>query len=45
MNSIFEIKRWKRRNWAVYVDGTLLCVTVYKKRAKAVTEALEGRTA
>ena len=28
--------------WAVYVDGTLLCVTVYKKGAQAVAKALGG---
>ena len=28
------------RYWAVYEDGSLLCVTVYKKGANAVIERL-----
>jgi hypothetical protein len=31
-----EIERYGRRYWAVYEDGLLLCVTVYKKGARAV---------
>jgi len=31
----FEIERYGR-HWAVYEDGALLCVTVYRKGARAV---------
>lgn len=41
-----EIKRYGTRNWAVYVGGKLLAVTVYKKGALAVAmqigELMEG---
>lgn len=36
-----DIKRYGQRNWAVYVAGELLCVTVYKKGARAVVRKLE----
>jgi len=35
-----EITKYRSRNWAVLVDGRLLCVTVYKKGAMAVRDAL-----
>lgn len=36
MNQQIQIRRYGRRNWAVYVGGELLAVTVYKKGALAV---------
>ena len=36
------IKYHRSRNWAVYLDGELLAVTVYKKGALAVAAALRG---
>ena len=38
-----EIRKY-RRNWAVYLNGSLLCVTVYKKGALAVVAALAERS-
>ena len=35
-----QITKYGSRNWAVFVDGRLLCVTVYKKGAVAVRDAL-----
>ena len=35
-----QITKYGNRNWAVFVDGRLLCVTVYKKGALAVRDAL-----
>lgn len=35
-----EITKYGARFWAVYVNGLLLCVTVYKKGAVAVRNAL-----
>lgn len=35
-----EITRYGSRNWAVWLDGELLAVTVYKKGATAVAQAL-----
>ena len=42
MNPInrIEITRYGNRNWAVWLDGDLLAVTVYKKGAQAVAHAL-----
>lgn len=37
-----EITKYGARFWAVYVNGLLLCVTVYKKGAVAVRNALLG---
>ena len=37
------ITRYGRRNWAVYVNDTLLCVAVYLKGAKAVRDILTDR--
>ncbi len=40
-----EITKHGSRHWAVFVDGQLLCVTVYKKGALAVRDALlNGRS-
>lgn len=39
MNRV-EITRYGNRNWAVWLDGELLAVTVYKKGAQAVAHAL-----
>ncbi len=39
MNQV-EITRYGNRNWAVWLDGELLAVTVYKKGATAVAHAL-----
>lgn len=39
------IGKYKRtRNWAVYVNGELLAVTVYKKGATAIKNALDQKT-
>ena len=39
---MIEVKPYKHsRHWAVYRNDELLCVTVYKKGAYAVKEALE----
>jgi len=35
-----EITKYGFRHWAVFVNGALLCVTVYKKGALAVRDAL-----
>lgn len=40
MKSTIEITKYGSRHWAVFVDGQLLCVTVYKKGALAVRDAL-----
>ena len=39
-----EITRYGSRNWAVWLDGDLLAVTVYKKGATAVAHALTRLT-
>jgi hypothetical protein len=39
MNRI-EITRYGTRNWAVWLDGELLAVTVYKKGATAVVNTI-----
>jgi hypothetical protein len=36
----FRLEKARRRNWAVYEDDTLLCLTVYKKGACSVIERL-----
>jgi len=38
------VTRYGTRHWAVYFDGQLLPVTVYKKGALAVQNALRPRT-
>ena len=35
-----EVKKYSDRTWAVYLNGELLCVTVYKKGAFAVESVL-----
>jgi len=35
-----EVTRYRSRNWAVWLDGERLAVTVYKKGATAVAHAL-----
>ena len=35
-----EVKRYGNRTWAVYLNGELVCVTVYKKGAFAVESIL-----
>ena len=42
--SRIEITRYGNRNWAVWLDGELLAVTVYKKGAQAVAHALTRLT-
>lgn len=38
-----EIRRYGDRYWSIYDnDGTLICVTVYKKGAKEVFNRLSG---
>ena len=43
---MIEVKRYRRdtghltRYWAVYVDGELLVVTLYRKGARAVADLL-----
>ena len=39
MNRI-EITRYGTRNWAVWLDGELLAVTVYKKGAMTVVNTI-----
>ena len=41
MNGRIEIRKYGPRNWAVYIDGELLCVTVYLKGAKAVKDMMD----
>lgn len=43
---MITIERYRKtRFWAVYEAGELVCVTVYKKGAKAVKARLEVRVA
>lgn len=39
---MITVEKYGNRNWAVYEKGELLCVTVYKKGAKAVKVRLES---
>jgi hypothetical protein len=39
---MITITRYGRRHWAVYQQGDLLCVTLYKRGAIAVKAALES---
>jgi hypothetical protein len=40
---MITIERYRgKRFWAVYEDGALLCLTVYKKGAKAVKQRIEA---
>ena len=41
LNGRIEIQKYGLRNWAVFVDGKLLCVTVYLKGAEAVKDMLD----
>ena len=43
MNRI-EITRYWNRNWAVWLDGELLAVTVYKKGAQAIAHLVTRLT-
>lgn len=43
MNRI-EITRYGHRNWAVWLDGELLAVTVYKKGAQAIAHLVTRLT-
>ena len=44
MQATYEIRKWKDgRNFAVYADGELLAVTVYKKGAERVVKELSAR--
>jgi len=36
-----EVERYGNRNWAVYVNGELLCVCLYRKGAQAVAKLVE----
>jgi hypothetical protein len=36
-----EVRRYKHRHWAIYVQGELLAVTVYRKGALAVKRRLD----
>lgn len=36
-----QIEKYTDRTWAVYVNGQLLCVTVYKKGANAVKDLVD----
>lgn len=38
-----RIERYGQRHWAIYLDGNLLAVTVYKKGALAVALMLLGK--
>lgn len=40
MKLLIEVRRYGKRNWAVYEGGELLAVTVYKKGAMAIVERL-----
>ena len=43
MNRI-EITRYGNRNWAVWLNGELLAVTVYKKGAQAIAHLVTRLT-
>jgi len=46
MGVMIEVKRYRKqdgyatRYWAIYVDGQLLAVTVYRKGAEAIADLL-----
>jgi hypothetical protein len=41
MGRVIEIRKYRQtRFWAVYVDGELLAVVVYRKGARAVADML-----
>ena len=37
-----RITKYGNRNWAVWIGGELLAVTVYKKGARAISDLLSG---
>jgi len=39
---MIEITKYGGRNWAIYFNGELLAVTVYKKGALAIAATLRG---
>lgn len=42
---MFTIERWKlTRYWALYENGELVCVTVYRKGAVSLRRRLEAPT-
>jgi hypothetical protein len=41
---VITVTRYGTRNWAVYLNGELLAVTVYKKGALAIRTTLEQLT-
>ena len=42
MVGMYFIKRYGKRNWAVYSADELVCVTLYKKGAKRVCVLLNN---
>ena len=40
MSEIVTITKYGSRYWAVWLDGELLAVTLYKKGARAITAAI-----
>lgn len=40
MSASLSITRYGRRNWAVWLNGELLAVTVYRKGANAVAQTI-----
>jgi hypothetical protein len=42
VGSRLRLERYGRRFWAVYENDGLLCVTVYRKGARAVVERIAG---
>lgn len=40
-NPVVEVKPYNDRTWAVYLDGSLLCVTLYRRGALAVQRVIE----
>jgi len=46
MGGMIEVKRYRKQDgyatrfWAIYVDGELLAVTVYRKGAEAIADLL-----
>jgi hypothetical protein len=41
MNTRITIERYGTRNWAVYLDGELLAVTLYKRGALTIQSTFE----
>ena len=39
-----HVTRYGSRNWAVWIDGELLAVTVYRKGARAIQSTLNDLT-